>query len=80
MDDIDLSRRVRSSHPKIPLVFFTGEVRLDDKELEGILCVEKPLPPQELIAAVTGAINPNKPDESRNRFRQAQIAYCHSAD
>jgi CheY-like chemotaxis protein len=51
---------VQSSHPKIPIVFVTGEAALDKEQLAGIPCLSKPLTPDELMAAVNDAINLNE--------------------
>ena len=53
-------QRVRSSHPKIPIVFVTGEAALDKEQLAGIPCLSKPLTPDELMAAVNEATNLNE--------------------
>ena len=60
VDGITLSQRVRSSHPKIPIVFVTGEAALDKEQLAGRPCLSKPLTPDELMAAVNEAINLNE--------------------
>ncbi len=61
MDGIELSSRLDSSHPGVPILFFSGETDLDGAALGGACCLKKPLTPQELIAAINEAISANGP-------------------
>jgi len=56
INGIDLARRVRSSHPKLPILFVTGEKVLGAPELDSMKCLNKPLAPEVLIAAANEAI------------------------
>ena len=58
-DGMELSSRLRSSHPGLPILFFSGETGLDGEALGGARCLKKPLTPQELIAAINEAITAN---------------------
>jgi CheY-like chemotaxis protein len=58
-DGMELSLRVRSSHPGLPILFFSGESGLDGETLGGARCLKKPLPPQELLAAINEVIDSN---------------------
>jgi CheY-like chemotaxis protein len=60
MDGMELSSRLRSSHPGLPILFFSGEAGLYGEALGGARCLKKPLTPQELIAAVNEAITANR--------------------
>ncbi len=59
MDGMELYSRLRSSHPGLPILFFSGETGLDGEALGRARCLKKPLTPQELIAAVNEAITAN---------------------
>ena len=60
MDGMELSSRLRSSHPGLPILFLSGETGLDGEALGGTGCLKKPLTPPELIAAVNEAITANR--------------------
>jgi CheY-like chemotaxis protein len=58
MDGVDLSRRVRATHPDMPVVFVSGDTHLDTTQLpEGAQCLRKPVPLRELIATVFQAVD-----------------------
>ncbi len=59
MDGMELSARLRSSHPGLPILFFSGEPDLDGEALGGTRCLKKPLTPQELRDAINEAITAN---------------------
>ncbi len=57
MDGIELSSRLGSSHPGLPILFLSGETDPDGEALRGARCLKKPLTPQELVAAVNEVID-----------------------
>lgn len=66
MDGRELSLRLGSSHPGLPILFLSGETDPDGEVLRGARCLKKPLTPQELIAAVNEAITANRLCGGRN--------------
>ncbi len=72
MDGIELSSRLDSSHPELPILFFSGETDLDGEALGGVRCLRKPLTPQELFSAVNETINANGACSERKKERTAK--------
>ncbi len=57
MDGLDLSRRVRSTHPQMPIILVSGDTRPDAAHVPaGTHYLRKPLRLRELIATVFQAI------------------------
>ena len=57
MNGMDLSRRVRASHPDMPVVFVSGDAYLDPAHLpDRTHYLPKPFRPRDLIATVSQAI------------------------
>ncbi len=57
MDGIELSSRLRSSHPRLPILLFSGEKDPDGEVLLGEHCLKNPLTPRELLTAINEAIS-----------------------
>jgi CheY-like chemotaxis protein len=59
MDGRELSLRLGSSYPGLPILFLSGETDPDGEALRGARCLKKPLTPQELVAAINEVIGSN---------------------
>ncbi len=59
MDGRELSLRLGSSHPGLPILFLSGETDPDGEALRGARCLKKPLTPQELVAAINEVMDSN---------------------
>jgi CheY-like chemotaxis protein len=58
MDGADLSRRVRATHPDMPIVVVSGDAKFDPADLPaGTRYLSKPLNLRQLIATVFQAIS-----------------------
>ena len=57
MDGRELSLRLGSSYPGLPILFLSGETDPDREALRGARCLKKTLTPQELVAAVNEVID-----------------------
>ena len=57
MDGRELSLRLGSSHPGLPILFLSGETDPDGEALRGARSLKNPLTPQELVAAVNEVID-----------------------
>ena len=72
MDGPELSSRLRSSHPGLPILFFSGETDLDGEIIGGARCLKKPLTPQKLLAAINEAITLNGACGGLNKGRSVR--------
>ncbi len=55
---LDVARRARAAHPRLPVVFISGmtTIRHLTSRIEGSTLIAKPLHPQQIVDALCGAI------------------------
>ena len=56
LDGFDLARRVRATHPRLPVIYISGAAagRHRTEGVEGSIFIAKPFEPQQIVEALRG--------------------------